>query len=168
MVACGIPNISAITTPVCPQAEIVGLQPRQDQVGLLRGNRRGEEAGHAERVEFCQIVGFDVDRTVSALGQRFPNGLPGTLRSGAEHNHFAAVLFLEQQGRFQRVRVRLIDLKAEILFRKPLAARINVDAGIPHGNLLHRHYDFHREFSAGAARRRIAKSLNPRADFPLA
>ena len=44
----------------------------------------------------------------------------GALRAGAQHDHFAAVLFLQEQRFFQRVGVRLVDLEAKVLFFDPL------------------------------------------------
>ena len=78
--------------------------------GVSGCERRGQQPRRRQRVERARIVLFDVDGAVGALGQRFADGLRGARRSGAQRHHFAAVLLLQLQARFERVGVRLVDL----------------------------------------------------------
>ncbi len=83
--------------------------------------RRASSFATPKRIERVQIFGLDVNRAVRAFGQRFADGLRGALRTGAQHDHFAAVLFFQLQRLFERVGVRLIDLEAQVGFLDPLA-----------------------------------------------
>ena len=104
-----------------PGAHIVRLQSGQNQVWLLGRDRRGQKLGDAQRVDGVEVFRFHVNGPVSALGQRFANGLPGALRPGAQDHHLAAVLFFQLKGFFKRVGVGLVDLEAEAGFVDPRA-----------------------------------------------
>ena len=67
----------------------------------------------------------------------------GALRAGAQHDHLAAVLFLELQRRFQRVGVRLVDLVSQVGFLDPLARGGDAQLRIARGNLLDGDDDLH-------------------------
>ena len=56
---------------------------------------------------------------------------------------FAAVLFLQLQAGFQRVRVRLVDFVGKIGFFDPLARRRDAQLRIAGGDLLDGNDDLH-------------------------
>src|SRR5581483_3240239 len=57
--------------------------------------------------------------TVCAARQRFANHLRDPRRSTRADDDFAAVLFLEAQRFFERVRIRFVHLEAGIAFADP-------------------------------------------------
>ena len=126
-----------------PVSQVVGLQTGEDQVRLFRFRGRGQQFCDAERVERIQVFFFDVDGAVGALGQSFADGLRRARRSGAQRDHFAAVLFLQLQRLFQRVRIRLVDLEAQIVLLNPAAVRVDAELRIAHRNLLDGDNYFH-------------------------
>ena len=89
------------------EAEVVGLQAGQHQVGRFGLDGFGEQPRDRERIELMQVVGVHVDGAIGALGEGFANGGADALRAGGEDDHFAAVLFLELQ-RLLRARRRPI------------------------------------------------------------
>ena len=94
-------------------AEIVGLQAGEDQVGASPFTAAASSCAAASGSS-ARHVFLDVDGAVGAFGEGFANGRGGARRTGAEGDHFAAVLFLELQACFQGVGVRLVDLVGEI------------------------------------------------------
>ena len=75
-------------------------------------------------------------RAVGALRQRLANGLPGARGTGAQGDHFAAVLLLELQRLFERVGVRLVDLLGQVVFRIQRARGMRLQLGSREGTCL--------------------------------
>ena len=123
MVACGMPSSSARIDAGLSVPEIVGLQAGEDQVGRFGFQRRGQQLRGRQRIVCAEVVLFDMDGAVGALGERFANGLRGARRSGAQRDDFAAVLLLQLQTGLQRICVRLVDLVGEIGILNPLPRR---------------------------------------------
>ena len=107
---------------------------------------RSEKLRQAQRVESVEVVLFDVNRAVGALGERFADGLRGPGGPGAQRDHLAAVLLFQLQRFFERVGVGLIDLVVQIGFLNPPAGRIYAELRVADGDLLNRNDDFHREY----------------------
>ncbi len=84
-----------------------------------------------------------MDRAIGALGESLADGLRRALGTGAERDHFSAVLLLELQACFERVGVRLIDFEAEIVFLNPGAGAVDAERRIPGRSLLDRNNNFH-------------------------
>ena len=103
----------------------------------------GQQLGHAQRIEGRQIFFFDVNGAIGALGQRFANGLRGARGSGAQRDHFAAVLFLQLQRFFERVSIGLVDLEGKIVLLNPTAAGVDAELRVARGDLLDGDEDFH-------------------------
>ena len=80
---------------------------------------------------------------VGALGQGFANGLRNARRTGADHDHLAAVLFAQLQGFFQGVGVGLVDLEAQVVFVDPGSGGVDAQRRIAEGNLLDCDRDLH-------------------------
>ena len=66
-----------------------------------------------------ELVVGNVNAAVGALGQRFLDRLLHALRAHRKRHHFAAVLFLEAQGFFERKAVGLVHLESDIGFADP-------------------------------------------------
>ena len=124
-------------------AEVVGLQAGEDEVGALRLDGGGQQAGHAERVARAEVGAVDVDGAVRALGQGFADGGADALRSGGEDDDFAAVLLLELQGFFEGVGVGLVQRVLQAGFFNPLAGGVDADLRIALRDLLDGDDDFH-------------------------
>src|SRR6476659_8278499 len=60
-----------------------------------------------------------MDSAIGTARQCLADDLAGTSGSGRTHHHFSAVLFLETQRFFERVRVRLVQLEAGVLIANP-------------------------------------------------
>ena len=101
------------------EALVVGLQAGEDQVELLVLHRRRERVGDHERVGAGERVVFDVDRAVGAAGERFAEHLRDARGPGRADDHFPAVLLLQPQRLFERVRVGLVHLVAGVLLANP-------------------------------------------------
>ncbi len=84
-----------------------------------------------------------MDGAVGPFGQRFADGLPGALRGRAERDHFAAMLLFQLQSRFERVRVRLIDLISQVGLFDPLARARDAQLRIARRDLLDGDDNFH-------------------------
>ena len=67
-----------------------------------------------------------MDGAVGALGEGFAQGGGDALGPGAEGDDFAAMLFLQLQGLFERVGVGLVDGVGEVGVVDPLAGRCDV------------------------------------------
>jgi hypothetical protein len=91
------------------EAQVFGLQAGEDEVGILRLDGGGEQAGYAEGVAMAEVVAVDVDGAVCAFGEGFADGLAYALGAGAEDDDFAAVLLLELEGFFEGVGVGLVE-----------------------------------------------------------
>ena len=64
-------------------------------------------------------------------------------RTGADHDHLAAMLFAQLQGFFEGVGVGLVDLEAQVVFFDPGSGGVDAQRRIAEGNLLNRDRDFH-------------------------
>ena len=66
-------------------------------------------------------------------------------REGSETqgHHFAAVLLLQLESRFQSVRIGLVDLVGEIVFHNPAARGGDLQLRIPRRNLFDGYQNFH-------------------------
>src|SRR5947209_9439546 len=124
-------------------AVVVRLQSRKDQVKVLVLNRSRECLGGIEGIQPDKGVVFQMNGTVSALGQRLAEYLGGTGRSRRDYNHFAPVLFFLTQGFFERVRIGLIDLVGNVL-PNPGAALVEFERSVLLRDLLHADQDFHK------------------------
>ena len=129
IVACDRPSRSARIDAGLREALIVGLQSGQDQVELLVLHRRRQRGCHGKRIGARQAIVFDVNGAIGAARQRLAQHLGHARGSGRADDHFPAVLLLQAQALFERVRVRLVHLVAGVLLADP-ACRL-VDAGLP-------------------------------------
>ena len=111
IVACGMPSVSASTTPVCAEPWSSDCRPVSTRSNCSSPMAPASAAGDHERVGACQGVALDVDGAVGATRQRLAQHLGHARRAGRAHDHFAAVLLLEPQALFERVRVRLVHLE---------------------------------------------------------
>ena len=96
----------------------------------------------AQRIEQRKIVVGDMDAAVGAFGQRFLDGLLGALRPHRERHDFAAVLFFQAQGFFERVSCRARSFRNRCRFR---GSKLSGDAerSVLGGNLLDADDDVH-------------------------
>jgi len=88
------------------EAEIVGLEAGENEIGLFVANGRREKAGYAEGVVAAEcgfVRALDVDGAVGAFGEGFADGLADALGAGADDDDFSAVSFFKQQGLFEGV-----------------------------------------------------------------
>ena len=103
------------------EAEVVGLEAGEDEVGRLGADGVGEQLRAAASVSReARSSSFDVDGAVGALGERLAQGGGDAFRAGAEDDHLAAVLLLELQRLFEGVGVGLVDGVGEVVFVDPL------------------------------------------------
>ena len=91
-----------------------------------------------------------MDSAVGALGEGFANGLRHARGTGADHDHFAAVLLAQLQGFFESVGVGLVDLEAQVVFVDPGSGGVHAQRRIAEGNLLDRYGDLHVNVFADA------------------
>src|SRR3954454_21730838 len=84
-----------------------------------------------------------MDRTVRAACQGLADHLGRTRGSGRTHHHFAAVLLLETQRLFERVRVRLVQLEAGILIADPGLGFVDAKLPLPRDDLFNADGDLH-------------------------
>ena len=122
---------------------IVRLQAGQHQVRglLLDGARQGPR--HPVSVEGLEGGIVQVQRPIRALGQRFLDGLLGARRPQRTHHHLPAMFFLQAQGFFQRIDVRLIDFETEVRFLDPGSRRVQAKRSIAGRDLFEANNDFH-------------------------
>jgi len=125
------------------EAEVFRLQAGEDEVGILRLDGGGEEAGYAECVAIAEVVAVDVDGAVCAFGESLADGLAYALGAGADDDDFAAVLLLELKGLFEGVGVGLVEGILEAGLFDPLTGGVDADLRIAFGNLLDCDYDLH-------------------------
>ena len=123
-------------------AQVVGLQAGQHQVGLLRRERSGQQAGGAQRIE-CAHLFLDVDGAIGAFGEGFANGLGGALGSGAQHHHLAPVFFFQLEAFFQGISIGLVDLVTEIGILNPGARWRDAQLRVAGRDLLDTNDDLH-------------------------
>ena len=116
------------------------MQAGQNQVGLFGRDGLGHEVGHRERPE---LLFFDVNGAIGALGQRLANGLGGARRSAAQNDHLAAVPLLELEAFFQGVGVGLIDLVAQLVLDDPEPGWVDPQSRVAGGNLFDGHDNLH-------------------------
>ena len=76
----------------------------------------------------ADLLVFDVNGAIGALGQSLANGLRCARRSSAQSDDLAAVLFLQLKRLFERISVGLIDLETEIALLDPAPARVDFEA----------------------------------------
>ena len=93
MVACGQPQQLGQNHAGLRVAVIVGLQPGEDQVKLFVFDGRGKGLGRVERIEADELVVFEMNGAIRALGQRLAQHLLGPRRTAGNDHHFAFVLF---------------------------------------------------------------------------
>jgi len=86
-------------TPVW-RGRVFRLQAGEDQVGFSAGWRQRAAAPRRGR-RGAEIVAVDVEAAVCAFGQGLAESGANALRAGADHDHFAAMMFLELQGFFK-------------------------------------------------------------------
>ena len=100
---------------------------------------------YAEGVALVQVVGFDVNGAVCALGKSFADGGADALGPCAEHDDFAAVLLPELQRFFQCVGVRLVHGVLQVGLFDPFSGAVDADLRIALGDLFDGYDDFHAE-----------------------
>ena len=111
--------------PRLGKSQVVGLEARQNQVGLFGLERLGQNFCSAIRVEVLESRIVEVQRAVSALGQSFFDGLLRSRRTQARDHDLSAVLFLQPQALFKSVDIRFVNLKAHIGRHHPSARRVD-------------------------------------------
>src|SRR5262249_37341437 len=84
-----------------------------------------------------------VDGAVGAFSQGFLYGLAHALRAEADHYYLAALAFLLPQSLFQRVRVCLAHLVAEVAFVDPLLVGADPEDRVLLWDLFQAHYYVH-------------------------
>ncbi len=86
---------------------------------------------------------LDVNGAVGSAGQRLAQGLGHAGRAGGADDHFAAVLLLEAERLFERVRVRLVQLEGGILVAHPRLGVVQPKLPLAGDDLLDADSDFH-------------------------
>src|SRR5216683_796300 len=127
--------------PRLPEAVIVALQSRQDQVRFFFLNGDRECLRGAQGIELREMVIRDVNPAVRTLGKRFFDRLLHALRPHGQRNHFPTMLFLEPERFFQRIAVRFVHLETDVRFLDPVPG--NRQRRIFRGNLLNAHDNVH-------------------------
>ena len=135
------------------EALVVALQAGEDQIEIFGFDGGGERTGRGERIELEKFVVGDVDAAVGAFGQGFLDGLLHALGAHGDGDDFAAVLFFQAQGFFERVGVGLVGFKADVGFADPGAAFDDGERRIFRGNLFDANADF-QDASAKPFKRR--------------
>jgi hypothetical protein len=99
--------------------------------------------GHCQRVEGREVVEFDVDGAVGALGESLAQRRSDALGPQADDDDLAAILLLQLERFFEGVGVGLVDGVGQIVFVDPLSAWREGDLGVALGNLFNRCDDLH-------------------------
>src|SRR5215213_4133755 len=84
-----------------------------------------------------------MDRAIGATRQRFAQHLCRASRTGRDHDHFPAVLFLQSQRLFERIRVRLVQLEAGVLITDPGLAFVDAELPLAGHDLFDADSDLH-------------------------
>src|SRR5487761_1328365 len=125
------------------KAKVIGLQSCQYQVRRFGFGRVCKYQCDAERIALAQIIDLDVNGAVRSFSQRLAKRACYSLRPGAQHNDFAAVLLLQLQCLFECVCIRLVDGVVQIALVNPSAISGNADLRIPFRHLLYRYKYLH-------------------------
>ncbi len=127
-------------------AVIVRLQAGKDEIELLVLDGGGDGLGRVEGVEADELVVFEVDGAIRALGQRLAQHLLGARRAARDHDYFSLMLFPLAQGFFERVGIGLIDFIGNI-FADPGTGFVQLERRIFLRDLLHTDQNFQEEDS---------------------
>src|SRR4051794_13797098 len=84
-----------------------------------------------------------MDGPVRTARQCLADDLGSTSGSGRTHHHFPAVLLLETQRLFERVRVRLVQLEAGVLIADPGLRLVDTKLPLPRDDLFDADGDLH-------------------------
>ena len=141
MVACGQSQQLGQDHARLRVAVIVGLQPGKDQVELFVFDRGGKGLRGVERIQPDELVVFEMNRPIRALGQRLAQHLLRPRRTARDHDDLALVLLPLAQRLFQRVGIRLVHFVRNI-FADPRAAFVQLERRIFLRHLLHANQDF--------------------------
>ena len=131
------------------EAVIVALQTGQDQIRLFLSNRSGEGLRRSQRIELGKIVVHNVNAAVRAFRECFFDRLLHALRAHGKRDDFATVLFLEPQGLFERVAVRLVHFETDVGFLDPVSG--DCQRRVFRRNLLDTHDDVHEIVPSSSA-----------------
>src|SRR4030095_2410546 len=115
--------------------EIVRLQARKHQIGLLSLERLRKQSRDRQGVGSFKVVSFDVKCSICALGQCLADGLSRASRTRTEGNYFSSALLLQLQRFFERVSVRLVDFVAQVRTLNPLAGWVDAQLRVARGHL---------------------------------
>ena len=124
---------------------IVGLQAGEHEIEPLVFHRAGQRRARHERVRARQPIVLDVDGAVGAARERFADYLRDARRPRRAHHHFAAVLLLQPQRLFERIRVRLVHLEAGVGFTNPRFVVVEARLPFARRDLFDANGDLHGE-----------------------
>ena len=122
---------------------VVALKASEDEVEIFGLDRSGERLRGVERVKLEKLAVGNVNAAVRTLGEGFLDGLLGALGAHGNGDDFAAVLFLQAQGFFERKAVGLVGFKADVGLSNPRAFADDRKRRVFRGDLLHANSDFH-------------------------